>query len=132
MEKEKNIQTVQQVYADFGKQNVEGVLNSLTDDVSWNDGGYPGLPYGKKRNGKNEVMSFFMELGSTLAFTEFAPQEFYADNDAVIVKGSFAGKAIGTGKSFASDWVHIFKFRGDKIFSYEAFKDTAAMIAAIK
>src|SRR5258707_435198 len=131
MEKEKNIQTVQQVYADFGKQNVEGVLNSLTDDISWNDPGSPGIPYAKNRNGKNEVMSFFMEMGSTVSFTEFAPQEFYADKDAVIVKGSFAGNAIATGKSFASDWVMIWKFRGDKIFNYQAFVDTDKMISAI-
>lgn len=132
MTNETNIQTVQQVYAVFGKQNVEGILNSFTDDVSWNDGGYPDLPYAKIRNGKNEMMSFFIELGSTIAFTEFAPQEFYSDNDTVIVKGYFAGNAIDSGKSFESDWVHILKFRGDKIFSFQAFKDTAAMIAAIK
>ena len=46
------IQTVQQVYADFGKQNVPGVLNSLTDDISWSDPGSPGIPYAKQRNGK--------------------------------------------------------------------------------
>ena len=132
MERENNIQTVQQIYADFGEQNVEGVLNALTEDVIWNDGDRPDIPYTKKRNGKNEVMNFFMELGSTVAFTEFAPKEFYADNDAVIVKGSFVGKAIATGKSFASDWVHILKFRGNKISSYQGFNDTAALVAAIK
>lgn len=131
MANEKNTQMVQQIYADFGKQNVEGVLNSLTDDISWNDAGYPGIPYSKKRNGKKEVMSFFMELGSTVSFTEFAPQEFYADNDAVIVKGFFGGKAIGTGKSFASDWIQIWKFRGDKIYDFQAFFDTDKIIAAI-
>lgn len=132
MANEKNIQTVQQVYADFGNQNVEGVLNALTDDVIWNDGNNPEIPYSKIRNGKNETLNFFVELGNTLAFTEFAPQEFYADKDAVIVKGSFAGNAIGTGKSFASEWVHFWKFRGDKISSFQAFSDTAVMIAAIK
>ena len=131
MEKEKQIQTVQQVYADFGKQNVEGVLNSLTDDISWVDPGSPGIPYAKKRDGKKEVMSFFMEMGGTVSFSEFAPHEFYADNDTVIVKGFFAGKAIATGKSFASDWVMIWKFRGDKICNYQAFVDTDKMIAAI-
>jgi ketosteroid isomerase-like protein len=39
MEKDKSIQTVQQIYADFGKGNVEGVLNSLTDDITWSDPG---------------------------------------------------------------------------------------------
>jgi len=131
MTNEKYIQAVQQVYGDFGNQNVEGVLNAMTDDIVWNDGNKPEIPYSKIRNGKNETLNFFIELGSTLAFTEFAPQEFYADNDAVIVKGSFAGNAIGTGKSFASEWVHIWKFSGDKISSFQAFNDTAAMIAAI-
>lgn len=132
MEKEERIHAVQQIYADFGKQNIEGVLNSLTEDIRWNDGKHPDIPYSKKRDGKNEVVSFFMELGSTLVFTAFTPQEFYGDNDAVIVTGSFAGKAIATGKSFAADWVHLWKFRGEKIFSFQAFNNTAAMIAAIK
>ncbi len=131
MEKEKSIKTVQQVYMDFGNQNVEGVLNSLTDDISWNDPGSPGIPYAKMRNGKKEVMSFFMEMGSTVSFSVFTPQEFYYDNNTVIVIGFFAGKAIGTGKEFASDWVMIWNFRGDKISHYQAFVDTAAMIAAI-
>lgn len=73
-----------------------------------------------------------MELGSTLSLTEFAPQEFYADNNAVIVKGYFAGTAIGTGKPFASDWVQIWKLRGDKIYNSQAFIDTDKIITAIK
>lgn len=132
MTKDKNIQTVQQVYADFGNQNVEDVLSAMTDEVIWNDGNKPEIPYSKIRNGKEETLHFFMELSKALAFTEFAPQEFYADNDAVIVKGFFAGNAIGTGKSFASEWVHFWKFRGDNISSFQSFNDTAVMIAAIK
>jgi len=132
MTNEKNIKAVQQVYGDLGSQNVEGILNAMTDDICWNDGNKAELSYSKIRNGKNETMSFFMEIGSTHAFTEFAPQEFYADNDAVIVKGYFAGTSNTSGKSFSSEWVHIFKFRGDKIFSFQAFYDTAVMIAAFK
>ena len=60
MANEKNIQTVQQVYADFGNQNVEGVLNSFTYDVIWNDGNKPEIPYSKIRIGKEETLSFFM------------------------------------------------------------------------
>ncbi|MEP7197819.1 MAG: nuclear transport factor 2 family protein [Saprospiraceae bacterium] len=132
MEKEKCINTVQQIYADFGAGNVEGVLNSLTEDISWNDPGSPDIPYAKKRNGKKEVMNFFMEMGGTVSFTEFAPQEFYADNNAVVVKGFFAGKANGTGKNFESEWIMIWKFKGDKVNHYQAFVDTQKMINAIK
>jgi hypothetical protein len=34
-------QTVQQVYIEFGKGNIEGVLNLLADDVTWIDPGFP-------------------------------------------------------------------------------------------
>lgn len=132
MEKEKNIKTVQQIYADFGKGNVEGVLSSLTDDVSWSDPGYPDIPYAAKRNGKNEVLNFFKEMGSTVSFTQFFPQEFFADNDAVIVKGFFSGKANATGKTFETDWVMIWKFHGGKVFNYQAFIDTKNVGAAMK
>jgi ketosteroid isomerase-like protein len=131
MKNEKLIQTVQQVYSDFGKQNLEGVLNALTDDVVWSDPGYPDVPYAKKRTGKHEVMNFFIEMGSTVTFTEFIPQEFYADGEVVIVKGFFAGKALKTDKLFESEWVMIWKFHGDKIYSYQAFVDTSKMANAI-
>ncbi len=42
---ENKIQTVQQIYGEFGKGNVQGVLNLLHDDVSWSDSGYPEIPY---------------------------------------------------------------------------------------
>ncbi len=132
MEKEKNIQIVQQIYADFGKGNIEGILNSLTDDIIWSDPGYPEVPYAKKRTGKNEVVSFFNELAAAVSYSKFAPEEFYADKDAVIVKGSFAGKANSTGKAFESEWVMIWKLRNGKIYSYLAFVDTAKMSSALK
>lgn len=35
-------------------------------------------------------------------------------------------------KSFESDWLMIWKFRGDKIFNYQAFVDTGKVGNAIK
>jgi ketosteroid isomerase-like protein len=130
MTNEKNVQAIQQAYVDFGNKNVEGLLNNMTDDVVWNNGNNPEIPYDKIRNGKKETMEFFMETASMMSYTEFAPKEFFADNDAVIVKGAYAGKITATGKLFASEWVHIFKFRGDKVCHFQAFKDTAVIIAA--
>jgi ketosteroid isomerase-like protein len=77
-------------------------------------------------------MIFFKEVGSTVSFTQFVLQEFYADNDAVIVKGFFAGKANVTGKAFESDWMMIWKFRGGKIYYYQAFVDTKNVAASLK
>jgi ketosteroid isomerase-like protein len=85
MTNEKNVQTIQQAYVDFGNKNVEALLNIMTDDVVWNNGTNPEIAYDKTRHGKKETMEFFMETSSLMSYTEFAPQAFYADNDAVVV-----------------------------------------------
>jgi ketosteroid isomerase-like protein len=131
MDNQKNIQTVQQLYADFGAKNLEGVLNSLADDIRWEPPFVPEIPHTKLRNGKKEVTSFVIEMAAEVSYSQLTAQEIYSDKDAVIVKGFFEGKAIHTGKSFESDWIHIWKFRGDKIRSYQAFWNTQRMLSAL-
>ena len=128
---ESKIQIVQQVYGEFGKGNVPGVLNLLHDDVSWSDPGYPEIPYAAKRNGKDEVMNFFIEMSSTVTFSQFEPRLFLNDGNFVVVKGFFAGKGNATGKIFESDWVMIWEVVDGKVKSYEAFVDTNKMATAI-
>ena len=126
------IQTVQQVYAEFGKGNVQGVLALLTSDITWTDPGYPEIPYAGKRKGKEEVMNFFMEMGKTVSFTHFEPQQFLNDGNNVVVKGFFTGKGNNTGKTFESEWVMIWEVENGQIKNYQAFVDTLKVASALK
>ncbi len=126
------IETVQQIYGEFGKGNVPGVLNLLTDDISWNDPGYPAVTYAAKRKGKTEVANFFAEMGKTVSFTRFEPQKFFCDGDMVIVKGFFAGKSNATGKAFESEWVMLWEVVDGKVKSYQAFTDTVNIASALQ
>lgn len=125
------IQTVQQCYAEFGKGNAQGVLNLLTDDVVWTDPGYPEIPYAGKRQGKNEVMNFFIEMSKTIEFTRFEPQQFMNDGNSVVVKGFFTGKSIATGKTFESEWVMIWEVIGEKVKNYQAYIDTNKVASSL-
>lgn len=131
MEKEKQIQTVKQLYADFGVRNLPGVLDSLTDDIRWEPPFTNEISHTKLRNGKAEVTDFVKEMAQEVNYTKLLPQEIYADQDTVIVKGFFEGEAIHTGKAFQSDWVHMWKFRGDKICNYQALWNTQRVANAI-
>lgn len=131
MDKENQIRTVKQLYADFGARNLEGVLNALTDDIRWEPPLVAEIPHTKLRNGKSEVKDFVVEMATEVSYTHITPHEIYADNDTVIVKGFFEGKANSTGKPFSSDWVHIWKFRGDKICGYQAFWNTHNVVSAL-
>ncbi len=126
------IQTVQDVYAEFGKGNPQGVLNLLMNDVTWTDPGYPEIPYAGKRKGKNEVMNFFMEMGKTVSFTAFEQQQFMNDGNNVVVKGFFAGKSNTTGKTFESEWVMIWEVENGLVKNYQAFVDTFKIVSALK
>ena len=125
------IGTVQQCYAEFGKGNPQGVIDLLTEDVIWTDPGYPQIPYAGRRRGKDEVLGFFSEMGKTVTFTRFEPQEFLNDGDQVVVKGYFTGKGNGTGKTFETEWVMIWEVVDNKVKSYQAFIDTCKVAEAL-
>jgi ketosteroid isomerase-like protein len=132
MEKETNTQIIQQLYADFGTGNLAGIANALTEDVSWTDLGYPDIPYAGKRHGKAEVLTYFEQLANMISITEFAPQEFYADQDVVLVKGFFAAQAKTTGKPLESDWLMLWKMRAGKVYYYYSWVDTLIVARALE
>ncbi|MEP7323031.1 MAG: nuclear transport factor 2 family protein [Saprospiraceae bacterium] len=132
MEKEKNIQTIQQLYANVGGKNLPGVLDALTNDIRWEPPFTAEIPHTKLRIGKNEVTSFVIEMAAEVTYTEFVPKEFFADDDTVIVKGFFKDLANHTGNNFESEWVHIWKFHGEKICDYQAFWNTQRVVNALK
>ena len=128
MNRETNINTIKQVYADFGARNFKAVLDVLTDDIKWEPPLVPERPYNNLRTGKSEVEAWMKEMATDVTYTKEIPQAIYADNDVVIVKGFFAGMANTTGKSFESDFIHLWKFREDKICGYQAFWNTHGIV----
>ncbi len=132
MDREKNINMVKQVYANVAAKNLEGVFKSLTDDIRWEPPFTPEIHHTKPRTGKNGVKDWVIEMAGEVSYSQVTPKAIYADQDAVIVQGFFEGKANATGKPFQSEWVHIWKFRGDKICHYQAYWNTERVAAALK
>ena len=132
MSKEQNIATVKQLYADVVAKNLEGVFNALTDDIRWEPPFVPELHHTRLQRGKDGVKNWVIEMATEVTYSQVVPQAIYADGDAVIVKGHFEGTANSTGKSFQSDWVHLWTFRDDKICSYQSFFNTYNVASAFK
>jgi len=132
MNNEKNIAIVKLIYADVMDKNLEGFLASLTDDIIPEPPFVFEIPHTRLRTGKSEVKDWVIEMASEVTYSQVTHHAIYADNDAVIVKGFFEGKANNSGKPFESDWVHIWKFREDKIYSYQAFWNTYNVANAMK
>lgn len=120
-----NVETVQRIYAAFGRGDVEAILAELTDDVDWSsEASSTEAPWWGAHHGKAEVPRFFQALASTIEVTEFTPLAFASNDTDVFAVIRFASKVTATGKSGAMDLHHRWEFRGGKVCRYRGTEDT--------
>lgn len=131
MRNEAHIQTIQSLYAAFGRGDVPGILGHLAEDILWIHTGAPELPYGKVYRGRAEVAQFFADLAGVLEFPVFDPHTFISDGDLVVVLGRYEARAIPTGRTAADDWAMAWTFKDGKVVHYQAYVDTLSGAKAL-
>ncbi|KHK59744.1 ketosteroid isomerase [Burkholderia sp. A9] len=131
MSEQDNVQLVQQAYAAFGRADIEGILQTLSDSIDWF---IPGpadvVPFVGRRQGRQEVAAFFTALASTQTAERFEPLEFIASGNRVVVLGTQRWRVHSTGRTYEDDWVHVATIEGGKIATFAEYHDTAAEAAA--
>jgi ketosteroid isomerase-like protein len=132
MQEAQNTQTIQDMYAAFGRGDVPTLLNLLDEAVVWYPvkGAAKTVPTAGERRGKAAVAEFFRLLAEGTTWEAFEPEEFIAERDKVVARGHYAAVAKPTGRRYASDWVMVFTVRAGKVVGFEEFCDTAALNAA--
>ena len=125
MNEQQNIQKIGELYAAYGRGDVATIVLNLTDDVKWVSHNESIVPWGGDFSGKDRVPRFFEAITQAADTEVFEPQEWVAQGDAVVSVGEYACRVKATGKRVRSRWVFLWKFRGDKICSYEQFHDPA-------
>ena len=127
-----NQQVIQQMYADFGKGNIPGVLTAFSKDVVWTRAGAPFIPFSGTFNGIEEVMKMFALQEENLKMKSFVPQIFCTNDDMVVVIGHDEAEVKPTGKSYSADWVQAFTLNEGKIIKVQVFMDTKAIADAFE
>jgi uncharacterized protein len=130
MSEQTNIDTVRQIYADFGQGNIAAILDRINPDVEWVNAGPSVVPYARERRGIDAVREFFSTLDTTVDVQSFEPKEFFASADRVAVFGAWAGRAKPTGKPFTSAWAMAWTLKADKVTSFRSYEDTDALAGA--
>jgi ketosteroid isomerase-like protein len=125
-----NTEIVKQAYEHFGSGDIEALLGLYSDDVSWTIPTIENVPFSGSRNGKPAVAEFFSQLVDAEEFSYFAPSEFIAEGDRVVVLGSSKATVKSTGKKFETDWVHVCSVKDGKITSFLEFFDNAGATRA--
>jgi ketosteroid isomerase-like protein len=91
------IETVQRIYAAFGRGDIPAILAELADDVQWEYDTFPNpMPWMQPRHGRAGAASFFEALGG-IQITKFEPLHLLADGRTVlgVFNVEFTVKATG-------------------------------------
>jgi uncharacterized protein len=128
-----NISFVQSLYAAFSRGDIAAIIKALAPNVDWNVNGrrkdYPLLGGWK---GSGEVQEFFQGVAQHEEAVDFSPRKFFAAEDRVFVLGHYVWKIRKTGRTVASDWVHVFTIRNGKVAAFWEFNDTAQFAEAYR
>lgn len=127
-----NTEIVQKGYEYFGTGNIEGLLTLFTDDILWTVPDIENATFAGSREGTAAVAEFFGQLVADEDITRFEPLEFIAEGDKVIVLGESAATVRETGKSYETEWVHVFHMRDGKVSEFKEFFDNAAATRAFQ
>ena len=127
---EQNVAIVQQAYNNFKTGNIQGLLDLLSKDVTWQLPEVKGVPLAGKRTGSDEVGNFFATVARDQEVLEFEPLESVAQGDKVVSLGHYKWRVKETGREFESDFVHVFTIRGGKIVAFREHFDSAVVAAA--
>lgn len=131
MSEQQNLGVIHRAYEAFGRGDVAGVLDLLTEDVHWSTPGPPEvIPYAGLRTGHKEVEGYFESFGEAVEVTEFDPQKFFAEDDMVVVLGHYAFRVKSTGSAVETDWVHAFTLKDGEIANFRGYEDSAAVADA--
>jgi uncharacterized protein len=126
-----NVRLVQDFYAAFERGDMAAVMAALATDVEWGGNGRPtDYPLFGMRKGHAAVQKFFQELAELEDIKEFTPREFLASGDKVVVLGNYGGTIRKSGRSFSTDWAHVFTTHDGKIARFVDFLDTAQFVAS--
>jgi ketosteroid isomerase-like protein len=126
---EQNTAMIQEMYAAFGRGDIQTILDHLSEDVHWVYEGPSIIPHTGTRNGKAEVLQFF-EAFKTLRDHKLTIDEYIAQGDKVVTTGRFSAVVVATGKSFDTAIAHVFTVQGGKVTDLLDFADTARVAEA--
>ena len=129
----KPIETVQQIYAAYGRGDMQFILDHLDDDVTWGIDSVAGeVPQYGIRHGKQGVAEFFAVISANAEFHSFVPSDFVGAGDHVFNHLAYELTARSTGSRVKMVSQQHWTFKNGKVIRWRGYEDTAAVATAYR
>ena len=121
---------VQETYAAFGAGDLPKILSLLAPDCEWEFVGPSAIPYCGKRTSQDSIQAFFGQVAESDDLHAFEPRELLPSGDHVTVLGWESITPKPRGKTFETEWIHVFTVKNGKITRFKGLYDSATSLAA--
>jgi hypothetical protein len=119
------IETMQRVYAAFGRADLPAILAEVSDDVDWAaEAASTSAPWYGPHRGRDGVTRFVQELGSSVEISEFTPLSFTSNDTDVMVTIRWTFTARATGRTATETLHHWWRFADGRIVFYRGSDDS--------
>ena len=132
----KHVATVQAIYAAFQRGDLQGILDKLSDDVTWALNISPDIPgldrvaLFRPRRGKTTIPEYFASLGQYFMFHAFEPVDYMGSSRRVAALLRLNHTYKPTGRRTQTETVQLFTFNADGLVTdFQEFSDTAILVA---
>jgi uncharacterized protein len=130
MNEQENIRLVQEGYQYFTSGDIDNLLKTYTEDITFVFHGSSDLtPFHDTFRGKEEVKQFFLTVNDTLEFELYENLDFIGQGDKVIVFGHDKSRTRNSGKKIEEHRVHVFTVQQGKTSRLESYGDATKMMA---
>jgi ketosteroid isomerase-like protein len=126
------INQVKELYAAFSRGDIETILASVADNVSWEYEAPPEILSAGIRRSRKEIAEYFSAIASQSVDHNLQMTEFFSTDDAVAAFGRYQGTIQATGVRVDTPLAHYFKFRDGKVVRHVQLSNTAATLEAIR
>ncbi len=128
------VETIQAVYAAFGRGDIPSILAQLAPDVSWEQ--WPShsaqaaqVPWMQERHGPAEAQKFFELIGG-FTFHRFDVQQILAGGNEVVGRVAI-DVSLPNGRRVQDEEIHWFRFNSaGQIDAFRHYLDSAKHIEA--
>ena len=126
MNEQENTKVAEQLYESFNSGDVEGFLNTFSEDASWNSPDMENVPLETTFTGRDKIGEFLTKIDEFEEFLKIEPKEFIAQGNRVVVLGELHVRSKLTNKEYNSGFVHIIEVKNGKAISFLEYFDNAA------
>lgn len=131
----RSIETIQNIYAAFGRGDVPAILEALAPDVTWEYGAVPNeVPWLAPRRGRDAVAGFFEALAAGTEVQAFRVNDIVGNERLVVALIDIDLRVKATGRVIAErDEPHVWRFdESGRVASFRHASDTLAHTNAIR